>query len=64
MKKLNLNENEIIKKFLKNGYIIVSILEQKNLNFIAAFLKFLKQTGFFKNTIISNKTLIAIQICS
>ena len=31
MKKLNLNlnENEIIKKFLKNGYIIVSILDKK-----------------------------------
>jgi len=60
MKKLNLNlnENEIVKKFLKNGYIIVSILDKKNLNFISkSILKSLKQTGFFKNTIISNKTL-------
>ena len=39
MKKLNLNlnENEIVKKFLKNGYIIVSILDKKNLNLNLTF---------------------------
>jgi len=58
MKKLDLNENRIVKKFLKNGYIIERILNKKNLNFISkSVFKSLKETGFFKNIIISNKTL-------